>query len=626
MIKNKLSSIIDMPSKKQLEKVIRPFSDEELELTPDVKSKVNKLMEFFDEAGIDYGKFDPESIPKLDLSKRQAYPNQDVYMHIPGQHNTNKWLQAVREIYFKEKDGSNRVDAIRRITSGWNIMETYDFLNWLRFHEAGEHMKYKFAGLWYENPEISNYVLHVKPDPVKESEVGVHGRDIDFARDESNNNNERKQIIEKQRNKIIGRLDSAEKLLRSPDGQIFSGREFEALLEAVYQLKKKIQLVNKVSTATKLYEDMIVREANILHRGGFIKAADLLYSLSQTPAAAGTQAQGTPGAPLNLPPAAPPAPPTVPSGAPGGLPSVGPGMPQGAPTDAAPKGIENQAPAITELLEGMDTAKFTSPDKAKAEDDLEVEDSIDVDDADTEIMVTEAQAMGPIDEPMTASPAPAPLDPSPVKAPATLPKEPAVDMPPGEEPLEVTEDDIKPTGVAETPTTSDFDNKVNAVLSGVTVADVVAKLEDLAKFYKTREAPRQLGIVDMMLDSLGLASYFPSLAEATNKSLESNNYISTRVEDILSKLRGAMSGSGIDLKGGEEIEKPEVAGIKNKLKSDEDKEKNRKQMRKDQEAAELSGGEKETPEVEIEEDLGAPVAPPLPPAAAPPPRVPAPPA
>lgn len=625
MIKNKFSSIIDMPSKKQLEKVIRPFSDEELELTPDVKSKVNKLMEFFDEAGIDYGKFDPESIPKLDLNKRQAYPNQDVYMHIPGQHNTNKWLQAVREIYFKEKDGSNRVDAIRRITSGWNIMETYDFLNWLRFHEAGEHMKYKFAGLWYENPEISNYVLHVKPDPVKESEVGVHGRDIDFARDESNNNNDKKQIIEKQRNKIIGRLDSAEKLLRSPDGQIFSGREFEALLEAVYQLKKKIQLVNKVSTATKLYEDMIVREANILHRGGFIKAADLLYSLSQTPAAAGTQAQGTPGAPLNLPPAAPPAPPTALSGAPGGLPSVGPGMPQGAPTDAAPKGIENQAPAITELLEGMDTAKFTSPDKSKAEDDLEVEDSIDVDDADTEIMVTEAQAMGPIDEPMTASPAPAPLDPSPVKAPVTLPKEPVVDMPPGEEPLEVTEDDIKPTGVAETPTTSDFDNKVNAVLSGVTVADVVAKLEDLAKFYKTREAPRQLGIVDMMLDSLGLASYFPSLAEATNKSLESNNYISTRVEDILSKLRGAMAGSEIDLKGGEEVEKPEVAGIKNKLKSDEEKEKNRKQMRKDQEASELSGGEKETPEVEIEEDLGAQVAPPLPPAAAPP-RAPAPPA
>jgi hypothetical protein len=113
-----------------------------------------------------------------------------------------------------------------------------------------------------------------------------------------------------------------------------------------------------------------------------------------------------------------------------------------------------------------------------------------------------------------------------------------------------------------------------------------------------------------MLDSLGIASYFPSLSEATNKALESNNYISTRVEDILSKLRGSMDSREIDLKGGDSPEKPEVAGIKQKLKSDEDKEKARKQMRKDQETAELEGKKKETPEVEIEEDLGAPPPPP----------------
>jgi len=609
-----VSKFKDKSSKKDL--LNQPYSDKELEITDEMKEKLEKLMKFFDESGIDYGKFDPESIPKLDLSKRQAYPNQDVYMHIPGQHNTNKWLQAVREIYFKEKDGSNRTDAIRRITSGWNIMETFDFLNWLKFHEAGEHMKYKFAQLWYENGD-PGYFLHVKPDPAKEAEPRVHGRDIDFARDESNNNDERKQIIEKQRNKIIGRLDSAEKLLRSPDGQIFSGKEFGALIDAVYDLKKKIQMVNKVSTATKLYEDMIVREANILYRNGFVKAADVLYSVAQTPAAAGQQAKGDPKAPPNLPPAAPAPMPTMPQGAPGGLPSKGPGMPQGAPSDAAPEGVENHPPGIKDFLEGTNTANVTVTDKSKAEDDLEVEDFIDVDDADTELMVTEAQVMPPAEDvPMTTSPAPVALDPSPVAAPK-LPVEG-----PTEEPLEVTEDDIKPTDEVAAPTTSDFDNKVNQVLSGVTVADVVAKLEDLAKFYKTREAPRQLGIVDMMLDSLGLASYFPSLAEATNKSLESNNYISTRVEDILSKLRGAMSGSEIDLKGGEEVEKPEVAGIKNKLKSDEEKEKNRKQMRKEQEAAELSGGGKETPDIEIEEDLGAPP-PPAPPAA--PPRAVAPP-
>jgi hypothetical protein len=608
------SAIIDMPSKKQLEMATRPYSNEELQVEPEVQERLDKLMKFFDEAGIDYSKFDPESIPKLDFSKRQAYPNNDQYMYIPGQHNTHKWMQAVREIFAKEKSGDNRVNAIRRVTSGWNIMETFDFLNWLKFHEAGDHMKYKFAQLWYENGE-PGYFLHVKPDPAKEPEPQVSGRDIDFARDQSNNNEEKKQLIEKQRNKIIGRLDSAEKLLRSPDGQVFSGKEFESLLEAIYQLKKKIQMVNKVSASTRLYEDMIIREANILSRNGFTKAASVLHSVAQTPGAAGEQAKGTPGGEMALTPPAPPDPSGAGNpGAPGGLPSVGPGMPQGAPNSATPAGVPNEtSPApkgISEFLEGMNTGKFSPGDN------LEVEDTLYVSDNQDELLVTEAQ-VPPVDEPMTATPAPAPLDPAPVATP------PAPDAPATEEPLEVTEDDIKPKGDAPAPSASDFDSKIDAVFSGITVADVVAKLEDIAKVYKTREIPRQLGVVDMMLDSLGLASYFPSLSEATNKALESNNYISTRVEDILSKLRGAMAGKDIDLKG-DDNEKPEVAGIKNQLQSDQDKEKARKQMRKDQETAELAGKGKETPEVEIEEDLGAPPTPAAPPAA--PPRAPRPPA
>src|SRR5208282_6852066 len=95
----------------------------------------------------------------------------------------------------------------------------------------------------------------------------------------------KKRIIEKQRQKIIGRLDSAEKLLRSPEGQDFAGTELENLMEAIYSLKKKVQLVNKLSTSTRLYEDMIVREANVLSRRGFVKAANMLYSVAQSPGA-----------------------------------------------------------------------------------------------------------------------------------------------------------------------------------------------------------------------------------------------------------------------------------------------------------------------------------------------------
>jgi hypothetical protein len=255
----------------------------------------------------------------------------------------------------------------------------------------------------------------------------------------------------------------------------------------------------------------------------------------------------------------------------------------------------------------LDESQISGEDKMGAEDELEVFD------ADDSLFVTEAQAAPP-PEPMTTAPAPAPLDPAPVAAPKV--EEPTPPEGGAEPNLEVTEDDIK--SKPEVPASvSNFDAKVDAALQGVTVADVVIKLEDLAKIFKTREVPRQLGIVDMMLDHLGLASYFPSLSEATNKALESNNYIQSRVEDILSKLRGAMGGNEVDLKGGPEVDNPEVSGVKSNLQQSSDKEKARKQMRKEQENADLENKGKETPNVEIEEDLGAPTAPPAAPPARP---------
>ena len=591
---------------------ISPYSDEDLKLSEDMQEKIEKLIKFFDEYGIDYDKFDVKSIPKLDFDKKDAYPNNDQFMFIPNQHDTKKWINAISEIYNKEQQGDTRVQSIRRVTSGWNIMEIFDFLNWVKFYESGGHMKYKTAQLWYENDSLGpGYFLEVKKDKMQDVDKAVDsGQNIDFAREQAANNSEKRQTIEKQRNKIIGRLDSAEKLLRSPDGHTFSGKEFESLLETIYQLKKKIQMVNKISSSNRLYEDMIIREANILSKKGFIKASDVIYSLAQTPVAVGEKADGNENG-KNIPLPATPGDPSGAGhpGAPGGLPSMGPGMPQGAPPSAAPEGMENDnSPApegIEKFLAGLNDGQYSPTDKQVAEDDLEVEDN--------ELVVEAQMAIptGPIDEPMTSSPMPEPLNPSPVDGPESAPlpvKETVLDEPLEviEEPLEVTEHDIPKE---EGPNlTSNFDAKVDSVFSDITISDVVAKLEDLAKIFKTREIPRQLSIVDMMLDSLGLASYFPSLSEAINKSLEGNNYISTRVDDILSNLRGAMPTKEIDLKGNSE-ENDKVPDIKNKLKEDSEKEKARKQMRKDQENLELTNKRKETPEIEIEEDLQTPLAP-----------------
>src|SRR5512135_2196596 len=177
--KSSKKPIVDMPSKKQLERATRPYSDEELVLTPEMEEKMKKLMEFFDQHGIDYGKFIPKFYSYI--SDKKAYPNFDQYQHIAGQHDMRKWLMAVKDIHYKQRAGFPFKDAVKVAVNGWKKMEVYDFLNWLRFYEEGAQMKYKFAQVWYENGQ-PGYFLHVKPDPTPEPEPIVDTQAVNDAR------------------------------------------------------------------------------------------------------------------------------------------------------------------------------------------------------------------------------------------------------------------------------------------------------------------------------------------------------------------------------------------------------------------------------------------------------------
>jgi hypothetical protein len=587
-----------------------------------------------------------EIVTEADI--KYAYPNSEYMLHIPGQHNTDKWLVAVRELYTKEKDGLDRTSALSQATANWSNNEKLDFKNWLRFYEEGNHLKYKFAQNNYYLGDDPGYFLSIRPDPIK-SEAVVSGSDINSVKEKVSNeltDKERKEIINKQRKKVISRLDSIEKLLRSDDGSLFAGKELESLMEAIFGLKKKVSTLNKVSTSNKMYQDMIIREANVLVKRGYFDAAELLFALADDPAAAAAAANVSPapnpmtgsdtaggsgsagGLPASIPaqPNAPEAPkndnsPTVPATPPdptappstanmpptpipplGGAPPVPgtppiPAMPAAPAAPAAPK--EPKSPGITSFLKGLKGVDSNSIDELEVYD----EDNLSIDDE----LIVEAQ-LAP--EPAVSSPAPAlpAMTPAPV-APVTEPAAPS---------LEVSEDEVTAPAVdkSTSPSLQTFDNKVNEIFSKITVEDIISKLEDLSKIFKVREVPRQLAIVDMMLDSLGLASYFPDLSEATNKALESNNYISTRIDTILSKLHGATQTKEINLYGDSlPSTSPQIDAIKKNLESGEVKEKIRKQVRKDQEINEALSRVQESPEIEIDEDLmPAPPAPALPPA------------
>jgi len=76
--------------------------------------------------------------------------------------------------------------------------------------------------------------------------------------------------------------------------------------------------------------------------------------------------------------------------------------------------------------------------------------------------------------------------------------------------------------------------------AAATVQDVLEILEPLSQKLREREFIRDLSKVDMMLDSLNIASHFPELGEAQAKALELNIYVGTRVERVIGKLKGGL--------------------------------------------------------------------------------------
>lgn len=68
---------------------------------------------------------------------------------------------------------------------------------------------------------------------------------------------------------------------------------------------------------------------------------------------------------------------------------------------------------------------------------------------------------------------------------------------------------------------------------------VIQRLEGLTKLLKSRDLIRDMASVDILLNELGLASYFPELGDSQSKLIEAFSYASNRVEGIVSKLRGS---------------------------------------------------------------------------------------
>lgn len=115
---------------------------------------------------------------------------------------------------------------------------------------------------------------------------------------------------------------------------------------------------------------------------------------------------------------------------------------------------------------------------------------------------------------------------------ALKPQEPA---PVEVAPLELEE----PPALEKGPTDKSSDINVEEnPYEGSTIRDIVDVLEPVVLDLKERATARELAKIDMMLDSQGIASHFPELGEAMSKVLESNTYVVTRLDKLLTKIKG----------------------------------------------------------------------------------------
>lgn len=494
--------------------------------------------------------------------KSTAYPNFDYWNPINPQRDLNKWMKTARELYFQVHKGANRQQAFEKMTQGWDKTEVLDFQHWLHFYEENGNNKYKEAQVmktaqqYWTHDSTPGYFLPVQQDKQSLEEMRSPITHPDIIAEQQAQ--EKKERIKLQRAKVIGRLDSAEKLLRSEEGQELTGDQHDQIIRTLFDLKQQIMRVNKISTSVRLYQNMIIREANIMVSKGYKEASNFLTKIAQelpsvqepaNPAQIGEGQAGTlPGqAPGQVEPPSGDLPIDV------QMPDKVPGVPDNAVPQAAALPSEPISPGMKEFLEGLDSGG-KSFDEEDEEKDLGSDDDF----------IVEAQAQ-------------------------LQPMEPT-------ENLEVAEDPEVAAG-------RDFDKLLDQTFSNITIADVVSKLEDVAKILKTREIPRQLAVVDMMLDRLGLATFFPTLSEATNKSLESNNYMLTRIEDVLAKLSGALTTKEIDLKNDSA---PPPSPMAQNLQQQEDQEKAKKKMRKEIEEQKLMNPVKPEPTINMNEDLAQP--------------------
>lgn len=424
------------------------------------------------------------------LSK-MGYPVRPTGSHLQTPRDVSKWIQTTKIIYQKVYEGLTFNQALEIATNDWDTMEQYDFKNWLKFYQDNGHKKYAQTQPGYLQlhgdgaPMVPWAHLRGKlPQGIPNvPDIDELAAEDEMKQAQKEAEQEREEQLKKKIRSLDSRLRSALKLMSDPAVQRELAKSMDISVgEWVKQLQdlQRYILLTPLKNASSL-DDIVHQRANILLSWGYPQASQALVALAQA-------------------------------------------------ADPPPVGDleEELAGTAPDDLEG-------EPEQPEEEEELQMTDPV-MEEPDDTAMEEVARRMNPGDHGASDDSFFADDDLVVVEAQVAPPQ---MSAPVEEGPIEVTEEDMEmpqrniPQGAMTGDAASD-------ILDHVTIDDVVDRMETVSNILKNREIPRQLAIIDLMMDKLGIASYFPQLGEATKSALESNQYMSTRIEDILGKLRGSM--------------------------------------------------------------------------------------
>ena len=414
--------------------------------------------------------------------KKISYP-ESYWKTIAKPHNITEWINAFQEILDRAQTiGKNQ--AIKEITQNWENEDVEDFLSWMKFYEGFNHLKYKQAQQYVPNlistiPGSDDPGVVHKPDPAKQLALANHKK------------------------KIISRLDSLEKLVRSDDLSV-TGVEISDLIKSIHDLKSKFYNLKLASIRT--YDDIVVQSSNKLLSKGFVKSANLLFMVQADE-------------------------------------NVSAGDLANRPTE----NDSNATPANNTQQGYLEAPQLPLSDV----DPLDLGNAIDIGMSDDSLINLEFEI--PEDKEIikvTAQELSADQVPTQPVAENIAPEETVESIEPTNvEPELPEQEEISLKEINENSQT--IDSMLENAFGNVTPEMIMKKLEEVSQIFKTKEIPRQLAIVDFMLDKLGMSTFFPQLSEASGKAIESSNYISTRIDEVLNYLRGTIKSHNINLVSGE---------------------------------------------------------------------------